>query len=856
MRSNKFFLLFLYIVISLSLSAQVVTTSSLPPAGTLSKETNQFVPEVRIVADPQVISTSKIVPKPYREVVTVDAQTKAGIITIHKVKDRYLFEVSDSLLNRDILFFTRISKSAAGTGKDDVIGFAGYEVNKIICRFELAPLNKIILRRVNYDNRENSETDNTIRLALKNSNSFLLIASFDINAQSEDHHSNVIDLTDFFAKDNDQLFFNRKTKSNLEILELKGDRSYVDDFNSSKDFAAIKTSKTFSRKNNEFATYEFTTFIVPLSVRPMLMRDFDQRIGYNNINYYAFGAEMQNTKEKKIITKWRLEPKDTDSIKYRRGELVEPAKPIVFYIDSTTPKKWIPFIIQGVIDWQPAFEHAGFRNAIVVRQKSNPSQVWQNEGKSIDIIFRPMLYKPFRNDGSTATIEENTNPNIIDDRSGEIVESGISLDYYVIEALKRKYIVATGGTDPAASTLQLPDTLVGKLVRYWACHQAGHALGLKDNLGATSRVSISELRTPTFLKKFSLSPSIMDEPGFNYVAQPEDQISQNDLIPRLGDYDKWAIEWAYRWYEGSQVDKKTKLNINQVVLTNMASNPMLWYGEAGDLFDPRKQGGDMGNDPIAAGKYGIKNLQRVVNLIAAARQNNVENEEQLKGIYLELLNQYLNLLRYTTKNIGGIMTTFKTVDQPGDVIAFVPKSAQRQAIKFLTDQLFTTPYWLFDKKLFSFQEDNSLSVLQYIILKTILSANTLNNLNKYEMYDGDSAYSVVALFNDLKKAVWGDMRTVSARDINKRNLQKTYIAVLAELAIVPANAGQASNNASSVLSKRTDVPAIVKSHIEKLIKEINEALQFRKEERIQFHLQDCEDRFKALLEKISKAKQS
>jgi hypothetical protein len=806
-------------------------------------------------------AATKQEPKPYKEVITEKAISHPGLFTVHKVEDKWYFEIPDSLFGRDILVSTRYDRTSPGGN------YGGEQVSQESIRWEKGPAHTVFLNVMTIVNVA-ADSSQPIALAVRNSNMNPIAAAFDVRAYGKSADSSsgtvVIEVTDFFKGDNQPVSLTPAIKRRFNLTGLSPERSYIESIHTYPINTEIKTVKTFmvnpapaaptaggrapagmlpAGEETGAVTVELNNSFLLLPKTPMRKRTFDRRVGFFTSEYTVFGDDQQRVETDEFIHHWRLEPRDEDMEKYKRGELVEPKKPIVIYIDPATPKQWRPFLIAGINDWQAAFEKAGFKNAIFGKEWPENDPTMSLEDARFSVI------RYFASD-----IENAYGPNVADPRSGEILETHIGWYHNVMKLVHDWYLIQTAAVDPRARRMKFDDALMGDLIRFVSSHEVGHTLGLRHNMGSSSKTPVEKLRDKAWVEANGHTASIMDYARFNYVAQPEDNITSKGLYPRIGDYDKWAILWGYK-YDPALTEEEDKKMMSKLA-TDSLKNPRLWFGGEGQNFDPRAQTEDLGDNAMKASDYGIKNLKRILPNLPEWTREEADEYDNLQEMYENLVQQYARYMGHVTKNVGGVQETFKSVEQPGDVYEATPKATQKEAVDFLNRQLFATPTWLLNKDILNkFSNpgaEESLSTVQANTLKSLLSGARLYRLTVCTGRYGPGAYSVDDLLTDAKKGVWSELATGAPIDIYRRNLQKVYIESLVGLLNpAPAMAPPAGLPRGLIIFtgdlKNTDVPSEARAQLVELKNEIAGAIIKETDKVSKYHLQDVEERIKEAL---------
>ncbi|QNM87099.1 zinc-dependent metalloprotease [Polaribacter pectinis] len=779
--------------------------------------------------------------QPYSKVVTKDHKTDDGLFKVHTKDDSYLFEIPDSLLKREMLMVTRIAKTASG------LGFGGGKTNTQVLRWERNNKN-ILLRIVSYD--VVADTILPVHEAVVNSNLEPILFSFPIKAISKDSTATVIDATELFSSDIKPLGLPGFYRKFYQATRMDKTRSYIDRVNSYPQNIEIRHVKTYfankppSNSALGSITLEMSNSMVLLPKVPMKRRYFDERVGWFARGQTDYGLKDQKSKTVTYLDRYRLEVKDEDIEKFKRGELVEPKKQIVYYVDRATPEEWVPYIIQGVNDWQVAFEAAGFKNAIIAKRA--PTKEEDPDYSPEDVRYSVIRYL-------ASPIPNANGPHVSDPRSGEILESDINWYHNVMSLLHNWFFIQTAAINPDARGNNFKTETMGELIKFVSSHELGHTLGLPHNMGSSAAYPVDSLRSATFTQKYGTAPSIMDYARFNYVAQPGDVGVA--LMPNIGVYDKHAINWGYRPILDKTAEEEKPI-LDSWILKH-AGDPMYRFGhqQAGGVVDPTSQTEDLGDDAMKASMYGIKNLQRILPRLEEWTSEKGENYDDLATMYGQVLSQFNRYMGHVSANIGGVTEYYKTSDQEGAVYTHVDKATQRQALQFVIDELFETPKWMLDENIFSKTEFSGaverVRGLQARTLNNLLDAGRMARMIENETLNGSSeAYTLVSMMSDLRKGVWGEIYTGRSIDTYRRNLQRAHLDRLNYLlneAKDQRGANRGYFKQSGITINQSDIKSVARGELKRLQRDAKAASN-RGNTLTRYHLQDVVDRIDAILD--------
>ncbi len=765
--------------------------------------------------------------KPYARVITKDAKTDRGVFWVHRVDDKYYFEIPTNELGKDFLWVTQIARTQAGYGYG-----GGSHVGNRVVRWELRDKD-VLLRDVKYTIR--ADGTDSVRHAVEDTSVAAIIRKLPVAAWGT-NKAPVIDVTEFFTSDIAEFSaknavnasgadrsrsFIERIKAFPENIETKITMTYALSGGSGFILGStnLPTAPTRRDSSQSAVTVLLHHSMVRLPEKPMQPRVHDARVGFFNVSFEDFATEEHQVKQVRYISRWRLEKTDPDA------EVSEPKKPIVFYIGRGVPDKWRSYIKRGVEAWQPAFEAAGFKNAILA--KDAPTEQEDPNWDAEDARYSTIQWLP-------STIENAMGPHVHDPRTGEILESDILVYHNILKLTRDWYFVQASPMDPRAQKLPLPDDLMGELLSYVITHEVGHTLGFPHNMKASSSYTVEQLRDPVFTKKYGTEASVMDYGRYNYVSQPGDGAT---LVPVVGPYDFFAIEWGYKQFNDATTPTKEKPHLNKIA-ARQVDNPMLRFGDPNPAVDPSQQTEDLGSDAVKATELGLKNIARVAAFLISATCKEDQDYELLRNMYTQLLRQRDRELGHVANVVGGVVQNNLWYGQRDHVYDPVPADKQRYAVTFLIENGLNIPDYLVSSDILARIEpagvaDRILSS-QRTLIAMLLEDARCKRMSEVVNRDANNAYSPAAMLADLRAGIFSELRAPQPEiNLYRRNLQRAFVEQLGTFA--------GSTSAS------TDMPALARAELKRIQDEVKK-ITTAKGEATLAHLADLIARIERIFE--------
>ena len=764
--------------------------------------------------------------QPFDKVITKEARTDEGVFTFHRVKDKLYYEIPRHEFGKPFLWVTQIAKTQSGHG------YGGTSVGNRVVRWELKG-EEVLLRDVKF--RIRAESGDNVTAAVAATSLEPIITTFPVKAWGKDR-SAVIEVSDLYKGDLPE--FSAKRRLSASSADKK--RTFVEQVRTFPTNIESKVTVTYKLSGGSggatrgapsprrrrgggrrdpsqgAVTVHQHHSMVKLPDNPMQPRRHDDRVGFFSVSFEDYGTGDHEVEQAKYITRWRLEKKDPSR------EVSEPKKPIVFYVGRGVPAKWRPYVRKGIEMWQPAFESAGFKNAILAKDPPSDDPNWDAEDARISSI----RWLP-------STVENAMGPHVHDPRTGEILEADIIMYHNVLKLCRDWYFVQASPNDERAQTLPLPDDLMGNLLAYVVAHEVGHSIGFPHNMKASNSYTIEQLRSPEWTKKWGVEASIMDYGRFNYVAQPGDGAA---LIPTIGPYDFYAVQWGYRQYASAAAEKTA----SRAMIAAQLDDAKLRFGAPNASEDPSQQTEDLGNDPIRATELGLRNLRRVASYLVKATCKEGDDYRLLRNMYEQVIAQRSRELGHVANLVGGMHKKNFRFGDADRVWHPVDRARQKEAIEFLNEHAFKTPKELLDPDILWRLETNGAAdrILsgQRRLLTSLLNERRVKRMSEHQAMEGDSAYPVHEMMADVRKGIWSELEGLPVKiDLYRRNLQRAHVEVLtgeldkknASSDLPALTRGELKSIAGAINVARAKATAdeITKRHLGYLAKRIADALK-------------------------------
>ncbi len=763
----------------------------------------------------------------YNNLITSDAITSSGVVDVHYVGDKIYYEIPDSLLGRDFLMVSRVASVPS-----NFFGFtsSGSKTAEQVIAFEKVR-GKVVIRQRSY----NSVAADSLPISrsVRANNFEPVITTFDIKAIGPDNNTTVFEINSLFENDVQAISgLNGRLRSMYEVRRLDANRSYIDTVRTFPQNVEARHVMTYEAMNppssggTNTISLLMNQSMVLLPKEPMKPRHHDYRVGWFTVNQLDFGSTEQKAATRSLIRRWRLEPSDPEA--YARGELVEPIKPIVYYVDPGTPDEYVQTVIDGVEDWNEAFEVAGFKNAI--KAKLPPTEEEDPNFEPEDIRYNMVRW-------IANTTRNATGPSTTDPRTGEIIASDIIWYHNHIRSYRNRLMLETGAANPKARSIFVDDEYLKEAIRQVIAHEIGHSLGLPHNMKANHSYPVESLRDPDFTAEYGVSASVMDYARQNYIAQPGDGVER--FIRKIGPYDRYAINWGYRVIPDAKTPEDEIPTLNQWIL-DKADDPMYRFGQSTG-YDPSALTETLSDDPVQASTYGMMNLMAVTPHLAEWTSRPGQGYDDLQEIYGELIGQWNRYVNHVIVNIGGVHRERIATDQEGNVYRPVNKEYQKKAMAFMVDHAFSTPEWLLEETILRNIEHagaiERIQNLQGRHLSTVMNSSRMIRLIEDESFRGDDAYSIVEMLEDVRNGVWSELPSNSAIDVYRRNLQRSYLSSVQSLM---------ENENSSVHG--SDIKALLRDELQTLKNQVDRSVNQTSNRTTRVHLQDVQQRIESILE--------
>lgn len=720
-------------------------------------------------------------PRPYAEVIPSTATSERGLFDAHRVGAKLYFEIPDSLLGRDMIVMSRYAQVQEGHSQ---VG-ANMAPNLTV-RWERRG-DQVHLRAVSHQTTADSGTARSI--AVRHQNFAPVLQAFPVAARGA--RSSVVDVTELYLGEHPAFTLPRAQRTQFAVRRYERDRSWLEFARSFPTNVEVRVVQSYSadqppsNARGGAVSYEVNHSMILLPAVPMMPRLWDERVGFIDVARTDYSRDFQGVRAERYVRRYRLEPRDTAA--FLRGELVEPVKPWVWYIDPATPEKWVPYIEAGILEWNGAFEDAGFKNAIQVRRAPTPEQ--DPTFSLLDARHSVLRYVP------TTVRSANSGGDVIDPRSGEVLRAHTNMYEAVAERMRWQLLsqVATAAVDRRYRSSRLPDDLMGEAIRYVTSHETAHSVGLPHNQRANFVFPIDSIRDPDFVRRMGHSGSSVGRTRFNYAAQPGDSVPPER---RMGIWDRWAVYWGYRPIIGARTPEAETDTLHAWIRAR-ADKPWFRFADAqfgmDEEWDPYRMTEGISADPVEAASLGMRNLRVMVDSMIPWLLRPGDDYYELETHYLQALTQWNRYAEHAAAAVGGSWTHHKRYGEPGVVYTPVDPAYQRKAMRFIDQEVLATPAWALDADVLRRIEHagavERIRAYQELAVQRLLNPARLARLIEHEAFHGARTYTPTQMLDDARAAVWRDARAGRALDTYRRNLQRAYLAQAHQLLNVTDNPG-------------------------------------------------------------------
>jgi len=719
--------------------------------------------------------------RPYAEVVPASATTERGMFDVHRVGEKLLFEIPDTMLGREMIIMSRY-----GQVQDGFSQVGANMAPNITVRWEQHD-GRMLLRATSHQTVADSGSARAI--AVEDQNFAPILQTLPIAARG--NASSVVDVTELYLGEHPTFTLQRAQRAQYAVRRYERDRSWLEFARTFPTNVEVRVVQSYSadqppsNSRGGALSYEVNHSMILLPEKPMMPRIWDERVGFSSVQRTDYSSEFQGVRSERYIRRYRLEPSDTAA--FLRGELVEPVKPWIWYIDPATPEKWVPYIEAGILEWNGAFEDAGFKNAIQVRRAPTPEE--DPTFSLLDARHSVLRYVP------TTVRSANSGGDVVDPRTGEVLRAHTNMYEAVAERMRWQLLsqVATAADDQRYRNSRLPDDLMGEAIRYVTSHETAHSVGLPHNQRANFVFPVDSIRDPDFVRRMGHSGSSVGRTRFNYAAQPGDGVPPER---RMGVWDRWAVYWGYRPILDATTPEAETSTLHGWV-TERADKPWFRFAEA--LFgmdvewDPYRMTEGISDDPVEAASLGMNNLRVMVDSMIPWLLREGDDYYELETHYLQALTQWNRYAEHAAAAVGGSWTHHKRYGEPGVVYTPVEPEYQRKAMKFITEEVLATPEWALNMEVLRRIEHagavERIRAYQELAVQRLLNHARLARMIEHEAFLGSDTYTPTQMLDDARSAIWGDARGGGAVDTYRRNLQRAYLAQAHNLLNEADNAG-------------------------------------------------------------------